>query len=119
MADEQATTSRGASTTGGVIPAAQPAAVKPDTTGFAPIKASDDDKNPVKVELPKTPEAIAKEGTALSAAGSDDAGGNVPVVTDSGQPGTAKRLWTLDSDQNVSLRHVPVAATPDLVEFGA
>lgn len=87
---------------------------------FKPITPDDDDKNPVKVKVPKDADEIAKEGTALGAAGADATGGNIPPVISSDQPIPGKRIWSLDADHNVNLRNGgPGSNTnPDLVELG-
>lgn len=118
MPDEnKGTTTRGTSTTHGTATAETVAAPAPKEKGFAPIKPSDDDKNPVKVEVPKDAQEIAQEGTDLAAAGSEATGGDVPFAE--AAPATAnKRIWSLDADHNVNLRHGgPGSETnPDLVE---
>jgi hypothetical protein len=54
--------------------------------------------------LPKTPQEIAEQGTAISASGSLDAGGNVPLPEGRrGQP-PLTRVWATDTDPNTNKR---------------
>lgn len=137
MADEKAKTTRGAQATNATVedrpqtptpatekqPAAEQAQAKQEKIAakdFAPINPDDEKANPVKVEVPRTAEEIAKEGTALGNAGSADTGGNVPFLAPA--TASANRKWTLSADHNVNLRgscNGPGAvAHPDLVELG-
>lgn len=127
MADEKkATTTRGAQATDQTVeqtptPATekQAAHAKAAAKDYAPIAASDEKANPIKVELPKNAQEIAKEGTALGEAGAEATGGDAPFL----QPAEANadRKWALDADHNVNLRNGgPGSNTnPDYVEFGS
>ena len=115
---DKATTARGASTTAGPVDEPVKTDQKPDDKAFAPIKPDDDDKNPVKVSVPKNAQEVAKEGTALGLAGADATGGETAFL--SSDPVSAKRVWALDADHNVNLRNGgPGATQPDLVELGS
>lgn len=118
--EHKAVTTRGGQTTQGAAadtPAADTPAAKKDE-GFAPITASDDEKNPVKVAVPKTAQEIATEGTALGEANADATGGDAPVL--SSETPEATRIWSLDADHNVNLRNGGAGShtSPDLVELG-
>ena len=87
----------------------------PEPAEYAPIEPDDDEKNPVYVEVPKTDEEVAEEGTALAEAGSAQTGGAVPFL--STEPATNTRIWSMDAAHNTNDRGGGRGAEhPDLVE---
>ena len=87
----------------------------PKPANYQPIKPEDTEENPVEVEVPKTDEEVAEEGTALAKAESAQTGGVVPFL--SSEPAKNKRIWAMDAAHNTNDRAGGRGAEhPDLVE---
>lgn len=69
---------------------------------YAPISPSDDEENAVGVEVPKTDEEVAEEGTALAAAEAKATGGVVPFLSAEKPKNT--RIWAMDAAHNTNDR---------------
>lgn len=88
---------------------------KPEQADYKPIAPEDDKENPVYVEVPKTDEEVAEEGTKLSQAESSQTGGVVPFL--STEKAENKRIWAMDAAHNTNDRQGGRGAEhPDLVE---
>lgn len=66
-----------------------------------------------QVEIPKTPQAIAEQGTELGLAGDFSTGGNLPPVSGSSNDPVYARVWAMDTDHTTGNRHLPDAFKPD------
>jgi hypothetical protein len=69
------------------------------------------------VEVPKTPEEIAAQGTKLGASGDHSTGGfNDPFANPGRRPEAAPdmtRVWAMDADHTTNNRHLPDSLKPD------
>ncbi len=90
----------------------------PDTSGeaspFVAFAKSAVASTGEQVEVPKTPQEIAEQGSKLGADGDYSTGGNVNPPSGGSVDGPVyARVWAMDADQTVGNRHLPDTFKPD------